>query len=140
RRHVHRGRQRGGQPCRRRIRQGRLSRTVCDRRRHCCRRARHCNAGQELAPAHLGTRMFSCHKVSPSIVGRGGLRSTPADSNFITVASEGWKAFRRRLCVVNIRESGAFHVARVASHVAHIASLKNLFWSKTNAPTTSVTS
>ena len=74
RRHVHRRRQRG-RPSRGGGR-GRRGRSL--RRRHRARRARHRDSGQELAPTHLRTRMFSCHGVSPLMVMRGGAAVTPA--------------------------------------------------------------
>ena len=80
RRHVHIGRERRWPPRRLRIRQGRRRRAVRYRGRDRSGGTRHRDAGQELAPVHLRTRIFFVPWSSPLMVMRGRpLRATPAD-------------------------------------------------------------
>src|SRR5262249_6737640 len=57
------------------------------RRRHRARRTCHCDSGQEFAPTHLGTRMFSCHGVPPSIVAQPACGPRRLTRTFVSILS-----------------------------------------------------
>jgi hypothetical protein len=105
-RDLHGGRQRGRPP---RCADGRIRGGSGLRRWRCQRRcrARDRSSGQEFAPTHLGTRMFSCHGVSPLRVMRSALRLAPARSSSWAILSSRQHAEKAlgAGCVLNIQFS-----------------------------------